>query len=84
MSGNTAPQRHPAATACELFKLLRGQWLDRGEISRQLPLAPKNVALWVAEMAAHGVLIEREDPGHNGRGFAPKQFTLAPEWGGKA
>ena len=72
-----------AVIACDLFKLLRLRWMTRGEISEQLPLSINSAYRWVGEMTAQGMLIEREGP-KPAAGFAAKQYTLAPEWGGKA
>lgn len=68
------------AVACELLKLLRGQWLDRRQIRDELRLSRGCVERWTAEFVEQGLLVERKRPA---RGH-PARFTVAPEWGGKA
>jgi hypothetical protein len=81
MSGNTAPHSSSISVACELLKLLRGQWLDRRQIRDELRLSHGCVDRWTEEMAAQGLLVERKRPA---RGQPAREFTLAPEWGGNA
>lgn len=69
------------AIAAELFKVLRGQWLDRRQIRDALRLSPGCVERWTAEFAEQGLLVERKRPA---RGHPASEFTLAPEWGGRA
>jgi predicted transcriptional regulator len=83
MSRRTTHTCDAAVIACCLFKLLRLHWLTRREISEQMPLSINSAHRWVAEMTAQGMLIEREGP-KQAAGYPPKQYTLAPEWGGQA
>ena len=69
---------------CELFKLLRSQWRTRAEIERDIGISEPTVTKWTAEFTANGMLIDRQRSSHAGRGPAPAEFCLAPEWGGKA
>ncbi len=69
------------ATACDLLKLLRCQWLDRRQIRDELRLSHGCVERWTAEFVEQGLLVERERPA---RGNLAREFTLAPEWGGRA
>jgi len=81
MSGNTAPRSGSMAVACELLKLLRGQWLDRRQIRDELRLSRGCVERWTAEFVEQGLLVERKRPA---RGHPASEFTVALEWGGKA
>lgn len=77
--------RTPATEiVCELFKLLRGQWLDRAAIQRETGLSEGAVYRWVAEFTANGMLIDRDAERRDGQiGHTPREYTLAPEWGGQ-
>lgn len=81
MSGNTAPRPSSMSVACDLLKLLRGQWLDRRQIRDELRLSHGCVERWTAELAEQGLLVERKRPT---RGYPAREFTLAPDWGGQA
>ena len=69
---------------CELFKALRGRWLTRLEISIELGYDLASVRNWLRELVDNGFVIERDGTSSNLRGVIPKQYTLAPEWGGQA
>lgn len=84
MSGNTAPacdRLTGAAIACELFKVLRMHWLDRAQITEQLGVSRRATDAWCEELLQHGMLIERP---RRSAGAPAREFTLAPEWGGRA
>lgn len=69
------------SAACDLLKLLRGQWLDRRQIRDELGLSPGCVERWTSELAQQGLLVERKRPA---RGHPASEFTVSPEWGGRA
>lgn len=73
-----------AETVCELFKLLRVQWRTRTEVARDLGMSASTAANWVDELAANGMLLERQRSGSTVTGPAPAEFCLSPEWGGAA
>lgn len=85
MSGNTATacdRLTGAAIACELFEVLRGQWLDRRQIRDALSLSHGCVERWTNEFVEQGsMLVERKRPA---RGNPAREFTLSAEWGGRA
>jgi len=73
-----------AETVCELFKLLRVQWRTRTEVARDLGMSASTAGDWVDELAANGMLLERQRSGGSSTGPAPAEVCLSPEWGGKA
>ena len=68
----------------DLFKLLRTQWLTRPQIAKELAVVEQTAARWVAELEANGMLLARPVKHWTKPGTAPNEFTLSPEWGGKA
>lgn len=73
------------ATMCELFKLLRNQWLSRHAIGEALGLHPNTVYRWFKQLRANGFVIEHEvNPTQSGGGHPTVLFSLSPAWGGAA
>lgn len=74
-----------AEIVCELFKLLRSQWLSRPAIQRATGLSEGTVHRWCAELEANGMFVKRLPDRPDGAiGQTPHEYTLAREWGGQA
>jgi hypothetical protein len=75
-----------ACRAAALLKFLRDQWATEKEIRVGLLWGKNTVWIWLRELADNGILVQRTrtfDEDHRVRGYAPKEYALAPEWGGK-
>ena len=79
-----APRIRGPEFACELFKMLRGRWMDRNSIATELGAKRGTSDVWVSEYLEHGLIVERVRPVKPLRGIPAREYTLAPEWGGKA
>lgn len=68
---------------CDLLKLMRGRWLDQTAIRRETGLSAGSVHLWCTQLVANGLLLDRIALRAAGAlGPAPREYTLAPAWGG--
>lgn len=75
---------HGPDMAAELLKLLRGRWLTRHGIKRELNMSEVTVRRWVLAMHDNGLLIDR--PAEVKRGPVAtdvREYTVAPAWMGE-
>lgn len=65
----------------EVMKATRNRLLTRGELAIETGAAEVAVSNWVDEFVAQGILEKRAREKREGStGYAPIEFTLAPEW----
>lgn len=78
------PSLRSVHLALEMMKVAREEWLTNWEIVDAVGIDRKTAVTWTKEMEAQGLLLARTRVKQSGRGVAPREYTLTPEWGGKA
>lgn len=74
------PRRSSCELGCELLKLLRGQWLTRTQIAKEMDSTPLGLNPWLKAMLEHGLLVERLAPWPGRPGLSVTEYTVAPVW----
>lgn len=77
---------NPWDNGAELLKLLRGQWMTRYAIEKELQWGADTVTRWVWNLEEHGLLVAREAGPAQQKGpvLPVMEYTVAPVWGGVA
>ena len=81
-----ADVKNPWDKGADLLKLLRGRWVTRYVIERDLGWGSETAKRWVQHLEEHGFLVSRVASPTQQKGpvLPVVEYTVAPAWVGEA